>query len=50
LKAIEDAVQLDLKLKEEAVDLGTYVLNGEWHLLGRRNPVRCLNKNWTILK
>jgi hypothetical protein len=31
----ENDFQLDLKLKEEPVDLGTYVLNGEWHLLGR---------------
>ena len=25
---------MDLKLKEEKADLATYVLNGEWHLLG----------------
>jgi hypothetical protein len=28
-------VQVDLKLKDENADLGTYVLNGEWHLLGK---------------
>ena len=27
--------QLNLTLKEEKADLGTYVLNGEWHLLGK---------------
>jgi hypothetical protein len=27
--------QVDLKLKDENADLGTYVLNGEWHLLGK---------------
>ena len=29
--------KVDLKLKDENADLGTYVLNGEWHLLGMRN-------------
>ena len=28
-------IQLDLKLKDVRGDLGTYVDNGEWHLLGK---------------
>ena len=27
--------QLDFQLKDEGGDLGTYVTNGEWDLLGR---------------
>jgi hypothetical protein len=36
----EPPMQLDLRLKEESADLATYVLNGEWHLLGRP-PAAC---------
>ncbi|MFN9910430.1 MAG: hypothetical protein ACK56F_30680, partial [bacterium] len=36
---------MDLKLKDENADLGTYVLNGEWHLLGKLHPSRC----WYLL-
>ncbi len=32
--------QVDLKLKDENADLGTYVLNGEWHLLGKPRQSR----------
>ena len=30
--------QLDFQLKEEVGDTGTYVMNGEWALLGKTNP------------
>ena len=29
--------QLDFQLKEEVGDTGTYVMNGEWALLGKTN-------------
>ncbi len=37
--------QVDLKLKDENADLGTYVLNGEWHLLGKPRKSR----HWYLL-
>ena len=30
--------QLDFQLKEEVGDTGTYVMNGEWALLGNNQP------------
>lgn len=31
--------QLDFQLKEEVGDTGTYVMNGEWALLGKKTQV-----------
>ena len=36
--------QLDFQLKEEVGDTGTYVMNGEWALLGKYQP-EALNYN-----
>ena len=37
--------QLDFQLKEEVGDTGTYVMNGEWALLGNTQKQSKITKN-----